>query len=117
MAQHFKGAEAPQPGEPFLLWKADYKARRQVVIVQGEVVSTEPFEEGGQWWMRVVAKDSNPISVSRDDLRSDPVLTNKGTFIECGLFNRRGSNHQKGPYRLTKEEWMRLLHHLATPGT
>ncbi|MFF3468764.1 hypothetical protein ACWCQN_41775 [Streptomyces sp. NPDC001984] len=35
MAQHFRGDKAPQPGEPFLLWKADYKARRQVLVVRG----------------------------------------------------------------------------------
>ncbi|MDG4859053.1 hypothetical protein P8605_12960 [Streptomyces sp. T-3] len=84
--------------------------------MRGEVISTEPFEEGGQWWMTVVAKDSNPVVVSRDDLRSDPVLTNEGTFVKCGLFNRQGSNHYRGPYRLTDEEWGCLLGHLATPG-
>jgi hypothetical protein len=116
MAQYFRGDEAPHLGEPFLLWKADYKAHQQVVVVRGEVISTEPFEADGQWWMTVVAQDSDTVMVSRADLRSDPVLTNEGTFVKCGLFNGQGSNHYKGPYRLTDEEWVCLLRYLPAPG-
>ncbi|WP_406515650.1 hypothetical protein OH809_25330 [Streptomyces sp. NBC_00873] len=115
MAQHFRGDKTPQPGEPFLLWKADYKARRQVVVVRGEVISTKPFEKNGQWRMTVVTQDNDEAVVSRDDLRSDPVLTNEGSFVECGLFNSQGSNHYKGPYRLTDEEWVCLMRYLPSP--
>lgn len=114
MAQHFRGEKAPQLGEPFLLWKADYTARLQVVVARGEVTSLKPFKEDEQWVMRVKVRDNDPVDVSRDDLRRDPVLTNGETFVGCGLFNSRGNNHQKGPYRLTDEEWVCLLRHLPS---
>ena len=116
MTKYFRGEKAPLPGEPFLLWRTDYAARRQIVVARGEVISPEPYKRDGRWWMTVRVHDDSPAVADRDELRSDPVLTNGGTFTGCGLFNSRGSNHQQGPYRLTDDEWVSLLRHLRPHG-
>lgn len=111
MGRNFPKAERPEPGDPYLLWRAGRRAGvvvAQVVVAQGVVVRSQYTDAAGTRWMGVRLDDDTPIHLSRAALRADPVLTNNGSFVDCGLFHEDRKNRGMNPYRLTDSEWTAL---------
>ncbi|MFJ8747655.1 hypothetical protein ACIRL2_51070 [Embleya sp. NPDC127516] len=107
MGRNFSPAEAPQPDEPYLLWRADYRAKTQVVVSQGVVVRGQ-YTLRGTRYLRLQIKETLPVTVPRAILHTDDVLTAKNSFADCGIFDKMGRNRGMNPYRLSDREWHAL---------
>ncbi|WP_331773013.1 hypothetical protein OG948_57300 (plasmid) [Embleya sp. NBC_00888] len=107
MGRNFSPAEAPQPDEPYLLWRADYRAKTQIVVSQGVVVRGQYTLQGTRF-LHLRVEQAVPVTVPRTVLHADDVLTDKGSFVDCGIFDSKRRNRGKNPYRLSDREWHSL---------